>query len=258
MHAYSSSLVSGSSGQVSCTVHGTGVGLGVVERERVLDGVEVDTFERLGDACARAHRVADGVHARVAVDVHGLDHQRVAVPSPDRFSKPRGRQILGEGAAVGGDDVEHRVLLEQHHQVIVVVDDLQGMRAVDRSRHAEGQAVADVVAVGLHELVVAVPLGLAPGGVGQLLDEARDGLVGHVRAAGVVPHAGHARLAVSQARRRTGRCRLAPGRGTRGLARLRAPMPGAKSSRPSAPATTAALIGHPPRIRRTPGVRREA
>ena len=143
---------------------------------------------------------------RPAVEVHRFDHQRVTVPMAARVAEPGRRPVLAMGQSFGVDHLEHRALLEEERDVLVVLQDLHRVRR-ERPDPSERHAAAGVVAV-LGRVVV-VPLRLSPWGEGQgirLTDVAR--AVGvlhrprHVLDAGPRPDAAEVRLAVGQPRRR--------------------------------------------------------
>src|SRR5437867_3237517 len=59
------------------------IGLRIVQCEGVLGVAEVDALEGLDDPRLIAHRMTDGVHAHVAVQILGFDDQRVTLPMTD-------------------------------------------------------------------------------------------------------------------------------------------------------------------------------
>src|SRR5262245_34003214 len=128
-----------------------------------------------------AVRMADRVQPRLAVEVDGVDHQRVAFPMTHRVAKP-GRNTFAMLPAVDRYDVEPRVLLEEEGEVLVALHDLHRLRCIYGASHAEREAGARVIAVGG---VVLLPLGFAPGSErkhgGAFLTGAVLGHVWHVR-----------------------------------------------------------------------------
>src|SRR5262245_6013447 len=119
------------------------VGPRLRERLRILDAyfpvdvAEIGPREALHEMELIAVRVADGVETRPAVEVDGVDDQRVAFPVADRIAEPRG-DAVAVLTAVDGDDVEPGILLEQKREVLVALHDLHRLRRVDGAAHAEG------------------------------------------------------------------------------------------------------------------------
>jgi len=180
-----------------------GIGLRVVDRQDVVDVPQVAAFEALDGVQLLADGMAVGIRLDFSVKRDGVDYQCVALPVSYGASEPGRIRIFEVGPSVDGRDVEPTVLLEEHGQVFVVLDDLNGMRSANGSQQAERQAAPGIVAFGG---VITVPLLLAPGREGKLLDAfaARHILrdVSHARA---LPDAAEIGFAVGQSRRRAAR-----------------------------------------------------
>ena len=132
--------------------------------------------------------------------------ERVAFPAAARIAEPGRRPVLAVRQPFGVDQLEHRALLEQEREVLVVVEQLHRVGR-ERTQPSERHAASRVVAV-LHRVVV-VPLLLAPGRERQRI---RFALVagairvgegpGDIHRPGPGPVAAEVRLAVRKTRHR--------------------------------------------------------
>src|SRR5215813_13353453 len=99
--------------------------------------------------------MADGAELGPTVEVHCLDNQSVTLPVTAGISELGRRPILSVWHAFGIDGLEHRALFEQERDVLIILDDLHGMRR-EGSDPAEGHAASCIVPV--FRWIVIVPL----------------------------------------------------------------------------------------------------
>src|SRR5262245_22294920 len=112
--------------------------------------------------------MAIGIEPCVAVKTGGLHDQLVSIPMPCRYAIPTRRQVGGPfEAGVQRDPVEPGVLFKQKRDCIVAMHDLNAVRRVDTSRHAERQTASCVVTVLLR--IVCLPLRQTPLCVGEIV-----------------------------------------------------------------------------------------
>ena len=121
-------------------------GLGIVDDHFMRDVTEVGPREALNEVQLIAVRMTDRIQTGLAVEIDGVDDQRVAFPMTHGIAEPGG-DALAMRTAVDRDDGEPRVLFEQEREVRVALHDLHRLRRVDGARHAEREAGASVVAV---------------------------------------------------------------------------------------------------------------
>src|SRR5579883_1462923 len=133
--------------------------------------------------------MAVGVQARLAIKGDGVNHQGVALPAPHGIPEPGGIWIFRMRPAVDGRHMEPTVLLIQHRDVLIVLNDLDRMRPAHAAHQPKRQATSGVVALGgVRKLARAFAAGRVLGDIG------------HARA---LPHSAKIRVAIGQPRRGT-------------------------------------------------------
>src|SRR5437773_4666878 len=103
--------------------------------------------------------MAAGIELGPAIEVHRLDGKRISIPFADRVAEPGRRIAIAMRTTIRRDNREHRTLLEEKRDVLIVLNDLHGMRR-ERPYPAKRHAASRIVAV-LGD-VVTVPLFLSP------------------------------------------------------------------------------------------------
>src|SRR5262249_54950504 len=119
----------------------------IVYREGVFNVAKVDALEGLRYTRLITERVANRIDTDVTVDIRCFDDERVSIPVTDRFAPPCGRQVLRERAAIGGHEMEPGILFGEKNDLIVVLDDVNRMGAVDGARESKREATAGIVSV---------------------------------------------------------------------------------------------------------------
>src|SRR6267143_4555305 len=66
------------------------------------------------------------VEPRLVIEIHGVSHQDVPLPMPDRVSHPRGAVSGVMRTAIGKDLMPDGVVLEKHDDFAVRLNDLHG------------------------------------------------------------------------------------------------------------------------------------
>src|SRR2546427_10731437 len=110
---------------------GSRIGFGIVDGIRMLGMAVIHAPERVDEVRLIAERVADRIHARVAIEVACVNDQLVSFPVPDRVPKPGRRKSLEDRADIGGANMEPRVRFRQEYKIVSNLDDLNGERTVD-------------------------------------------------------------------------------------------------------------------------------
>src|SRR5262249_12189067 len=123
------------------------------------DMAEIRPLEGHCQLCILAERMADCIEFGPAIEVDGFDDERISIPFADGIPEPCWRVPIAMRAPIGRNDREHRALLKKKRNVLVVLNDLHGMRR-ERSYPAKRHAASRIVAV-LRD-IVALPLLLSP------------------------------------------------------------------------------------------------
>ena len=91
-------------------------------------------------------RVPDRVEPGEAVEIRGVDHQRVAVPMAHRIAEPRRNFLRSWRTPIDRQNLEPRVLLIQKCQVRGRLQNLNGVGRIHGTHVAERQTGTGVVA----------------------------------------------------------------------------------------------------------------
>src|SRR5580693_1419866 len=110
----------GPQGEGSRVLPRPGERLGVLDDHLVGDVPEVGTREALDEVQLIAVRMANRIQAGLAVEVDGIDDQRVALPMTHRVPKP-GWDALAMLTAIDGNHREPGVLFEQECEIRVAL-----------------------------------------------------------------------------------------------------------------------------------------
>src|SRR5262249_32356363 len=92
----------------------------------------IDAPESVDELRLIAERMADRVHSGVAVDIPGFDDELVSFPMPNRFAEPGRRKVRVVSTPICSDNVEPCVLFRKKNEVVIVLNDLDRMRTVNR------------------------------------------------------------------------------------------------------------------------------
>jgi hypothetical protein len=121
-----------------------GVKLGILEGHGPFDIVFVDLLKALDQMQLIAVLMAGGIEPSAIVQADRIDDQRVAIPVADGISEPGGVQIFGMAAAIGVDDSEGALILEEDSHHRRRLHDLERHDAgLDSSRRADRQALRE-------------------------------------------------------------------------------------------------------------------
>src|SRR5579864_5620761 len=146
--------------------------------------------------------MADSIQAGSAVEVDGVNDQRVALPMAHGVAEP-GRNPCAMWTAVDRRHGEPRILFEQEAQIRVALHDLHRLRGVDGAGHAEWEARAGVVAF---RRVVRLPLDLSPRRERKIGDTlVIFSVFGEIRNVGLLPDSAEVDFAGGCPGRRSGR-----------------------------------------------------
>src|SRR6516225_3801 len=126
---------------------GLGVVFRVVDGDFVRDVPGIGPGEALHRAKLIAVRVAYRVEPRLAVKVHGIDHQGIPFPVADRIAKP-GPHLVAVRTPVDVEYLKPRILFVQQRQILITLHDLNRIGRVHRADQPERQTAARVVALG--------------------------------------------------------------------------------------------------------------
>src|SRR5918993_1087017 len=102
--------------------------LWIVDGDLDFEVSEVGPPDSLTHLCGPRNHAAVPVDPEVVAKSDAVDHQRVAVPRRRRIALPRWIRRLGQRPAVGEDLAVGAVVLVQHHQQILRLDELEKVR----------------------------------------------------------------------------------------------------------------------------------